>query len=54
VTFGLAPGHAGQGFEEMVRIADAALLEAKTLGRDRVVIGGARQAASVGLGLVAD
>jgi diguanylate cyclase (GGDEF)-like protein len=54
VTFGLAPARAGQGFEEMVRIADAALLEAKTLGRDRVVIGGARQAASVGLGLVAD
>ena len=40
VSFGLACSETGQRFESMVSIADAALLEAKALGRNRVVVAG--------------
>ena len=40
VSFGLASGRGGDPFERVVSIADGALLEAKALGRNRVVVAG--------------
>jgi two-component system cell cycle response regulator len=41
VSFGIAPpGEVGQRFESMVSTADAAFLQAKALGRNRVVVAG--------------
>jgi len=41
VSFGVASAQFGTPFNDMVELADAALLEAKALGRDRVVTAGA-------------
>ena len=38
VSFGLAPGDAGRQLDSLVSAADAALLQAKSLGRDRIVL----------------
>jgi diguanylate cyclase (GGDEF)-like protein len=38
VSFGLAPIEIGRTFEEMVSIADSALLDAKMSGRNRVAV----------------
>jgi diguanylate cyclase (GGDEF)-like protein len=46
VSFGLACAQAGQRFEDMVRTADAALLEAKALGRNQVVVAGPQNLSS--------
>jgi diguanylate cyclase (GGDEF)-like protein len=42
VSFGLAPGEADLAFGEIVEQADTALLQAKSEGRDRVVLAGER------------
>lgn len=38
VSFGVAPSQLGERFEDMVSAADAALLEAKAMGRDQIVV----------------
>jgi diguanylate cyclase (GGDEF)-like protein len=45
VSFGLAPAEADLAFGEIVEQADAALLRAKSEGRDRVVLAGPRDEA---------
>jgi diguanylate cyclase (GGDEF)-like protein len=40
VSFGLAPIESGRTFEEMISIADLALLDAKASGRNRVAVSG--------------
>jgi diguanylate cyclase (GGDEF)-like protein len=40
VSFGVAPRQAAPRFEAMISIADAALLQAKASGRNRVVVAG--------------
>jgi diguanylate cyclase (GGDEF)-like protein len=40
VSFGVASGRLGTPFDDTVEIADGALLEAKSQGRDRVVVAG--------------
>ena len=40
VSFGVASGRLGTPFDDTVELADGALLEAKSQGRDRVVIAG--------------
>ncbi|MCW2839418.1 MAG: hypothetical protein JWR55_901 [Aeromicrobium sp.] len=40
VSYGVACADAGRGLDETIELADAALYEAKTLGRDRVVLAG--------------
>ena len=38
VSFGLAASHQGEDFDHVVSLADAALLNAKAGGRDRIVV----------------
>jgi diguanylate cyclase (GGDEF)-like protein len=45
VSFGLAPGEPNLAFGEIVEQADVALLQAKSEGRDRVVLAGKRDGA---------
>jgi PleD family two-component response regulator len=40
VSFGVARGYVGLSFDVLVSAADKALLQAKVLGRDRVVVVG--------------
>jgi diguanylate cyclase (GGDEF)-like protein len=45
VSFGVADSSAGATLEELLRAADRALLRAKELGRDRIVVAGAEEPA---------
>ena len=52
VSFGVASGRLGTPFDDTVELADGALLEAKSQGRDRVVVAGSDDdGPDVGVGL---